>query len=53
MSVTTWSQYISMDEPSIEPGRVEAALDTLEGWDDDFELGAAWEVENTQLNAED
>ena len=39
MSTTTWTQYIAMDDTAIEPGMFEAALESLEDWDDDFELG--------------
>ena len=53
MSVTTWSQYISMDEPVLEPGRVEATLETLEDWDDDFDVGAAWEGDDDPISEED
>ena len=40
----TWSQYVRMDEPALEPGRIESALDAL-NWEDDFELGEPWEGE--------
>lgn len=39
MSTTTWTQYIAMDDAGIEPGMFEAALDSLEDWDDDFDIG--------------
>jgi hypothetical protein len=42
MSMNTWSQYVSMDEPMLEMARVEASLATLDGWDDDFEIGEPW-----------
>lgn len=40
MSTKTWTQYVAMDDTGPEPGRFQAALDSLEDWDDDFELGA-------------
>lgn len=38
MSATTWTQYVAMDDGTPEPGRLQTALDSLEDWDDDFEL---------------
>ena len=38
MSETTWTQYVAMDDASPEPGRFQAALESLEDWDDDFDL---------------
>ena len=45
MSMTTWSQYVSMDEPALEPCRMQTALDCSEDWVEDFELGEAWDAE--------
>jgi len=39
MSTNTWSQYVAMDDSKADPGFLQAALDSLEDWDDDFELG--------------
>jgi len=45
MSMTTWSQYVSMDDPALDPGRMQTTLECSEGWDDDFELGEPWDGE--------
>jgi hypothetical protein len=43
MSMTTWSQYVSMDEPGFEPCRMQTTLECSGNWDDeDFELGEPW-----------
>jgi|CXWL01.1.fsa_nt_gi hypothetical protein len=42
MSTTTWTQYIAMDDAALEPGMLDAALDSLEDWDDEFEIGAQY-----------
>ena len=39
MSTNTWTQYVAMDDALPDPGLIEAALDSLEDWDDDFEIG--------------
>lgn len=39
MSTTTWTQYVTMEDGTPEPGMLDAALESLEDWDDDFELG--------------
>jgi len=39
MSANTWTQYVAMDDARPEPGFLQAALDSLEDWDDDFDLG--------------
>lgn len=40
MSTTTWTQYVAMDDGTPEPGMLDAALASLEDWDDDFDIGA-------------
>ena len=53
MSMTTWSQYVSMDEPALEPCRMHAALECSEGWDDeDFELGEPWDADDLATEEE-
>lgn len=42
MSTTTWTQYVAMDDGILEPGMLDAALESLEDWDDDFEIGAQY-----------
>ena len=42
MSMNTWSQYVAMDDPLAEPHRLETILEGLEDWNDEFELGDAW-----------
>lgn len=38
MSTNTWSRYVTMDDGMPEPGMLDAALESLEDWDD-FEIG--------------
>ena len=41
MSMTTWTQYVSMEDRVPEPGLLDAALNSLEDWDEDFAIGGA------------
>jgi hypothetical protein len=45
MKMMTWTQYVSMDDPFVEPAGVEAELDRLGDLDEDFELGEPWSGE--------
>jgi len=46
MSMTTWSQYVSMDEPALDTSRMQTALEGSEDWAEDFELGEPWSGED-------
>jgi hypothetical protein len=52
MSHNTWTQYVTMDDPQIEPTRLATALEGLEGWEDDFDLGEPWIDVEADLDAE-
>jgi hypothetical protein len=39
MSSMTWTNYVSMEEGMPEPGMLDGALDGLEDWEDDLDLG--------------
>ena len=39
MSSMTWTNYVSMDDAMPEPGMLDAALDGLEDWEDELDLG--------------
>ena len=39
MSSMTWTNYVSMEDGMPEAGMLDAALDGLEDWEDDLELG--------------
>lgn len=39
MSSMTWTNYVSMEDGMPEPGMLDAALDGLEDWEDDLDLG--------------
>ncbi|MCA1482028.1 hypothetical protein, partial [Bradyrhizobium sp. NBAIM08] len=39
MSTNTWTQYVAMDDAALEPGLLQSALNNIEDWDDDFDLG--------------
>ncbi len=39
MSTTTWTQYVTMEDGIPERRMLDAALESIEDWDDDFELG--------------
>ena len=49
MSTNTWTQYVAMDDVRPDPGFLQAALDSLEDWDDDFDL----EGEGLGMDTED
>lgn len=39
MSTTTWTQYVAMDDAACELHLLDAALEGIEDWEDDFEIG--------------
>jgi hypothetical protein len=39
MSTNTWNQYVAMDDGLPQPGTLDAALEGLEDWEDDLDLG--------------
>ena len=51
MNMSTWTKYVTMDDTQPEPGQLDAALEELEGWDEDFEIGEAWEGEPAEDDA--
>jgi hypothetical protein len=51
MNMSTWTKYVTMDDAQPEPGQLDAALDGLDGLEDDFEIGEAWEGEPAEDDA--
>jgi hypothetical protein len=51
MNMSTWTKYVTMDDAQPELGQLDAALEDVESWEDDFEIGEPWEGEPAEDDA--